>query len=47
MMFERHEIMPSGRKEDRDWWFATKLAVVIVVALVAAYVVHVTLLSQP
>ncbi len=43
-MFERHEILPSGRKEDRDWWFATKLAIVIVGALVAAYVVNATLL---
>jgi hypothetical protein len=45
MMFERHEIMPSGRKEDRDWWFATKLAALVIGAMVAAYVVHVTLLS--
>ncbi len=46
-MLQRHEITPAGRRADRDWWFATKLAVVIVVALVAAYVVHVTLLGQP
>ena len=44
-VFERHEIMPSGRKEDRDWWFATKLGAVVIGAMVAAYVVHVTLLS--
>ncbi len=43
-MFERHEILPSGRKADRDWWFATKLGAMIVGALVAAYVVHVTVL---
>ena len=24
-MLERHEVLPSGRKVDRDWWFATKL----------------------
>ena len=43
-MFQRHEILPSGRKEDRDWWFATKLWAMVVGALIAAYVVHATLL---
>ena len=43
-MLVRYEILPSGRKGDRDWWFATKLAIVIVGALVAAYVVNATLL---
>ena len=38
-MLERHEIMPSGRKADRSWWFATKLAVFLGLVGVAGYVV--------
>ena len=43
-MLERHEVLPIGRKADRDWRFATKLGTVIVTALAAAYVVNATLL---
>ena len=43
-MLERHEVLPSGRKADRESWFATKLVAVIVTALAAAYVVNATLL---
>lgn len=39
-MFERHEVLPSGRKAERDWWITTKLLTIVVVALVAAYVAH-------
>ena len=42
-MLERHEVFPSARKADRDWWFATKLGAVIVTTLAAAYVVNATL----
>ena len=28
-MLERHETLPSGLKVDRDWWFATKVVVII------------------
>lgn len=43
-MLERHEVLRSGIKVDRDWWYAIKLGAVIVTALVAAYVVHTKLL---
>lgn len=43
-MLERHEVLRSGRKVDRDWWYSTKLGLVIAGALVAAYVVHATIL---
>lgn len=43
-MLERHEVLRSGSRVDRPWWYATKLLAAIVVALVAAYVVHTTLL---
>ena len=43
-MLQRHEALRSGRKVDRNWWYATKLGMVILAALVAAYVVHATLL---
>lgn len=43
-MRERHVVLRGGIKLDQPWWYATKLAVAIVVALVAAYVVHATLL---
>ncbi|MCY3820349.1 MAG: hypothetical protein OXT64_02495 [Gammaproteobacteria bacterium] len=42
-MLQRHEVLRSGRKVDRNWWYGTKLGIVILVALVAAYVVHVTI----
>lgn len=28
-MLQRHEILPSGLKVDRDWWFATKVATIV------------------
>ena len=43
-MLQRHEILPSGRKADRDWWFATKVWAMVVGALIAAYVVHIAVL---
>lgn len=43
-MLERHVVLRSGRKADRQWWYSTKLGTVIVTALAAAYVVHTTLL---
>ena len=43
-MLERHEVLRSGFKVDRPWWYATKLVAAIMAALVAAYVVHTTLL---
>lgn len=43
-MLERQQVLRSGLKVDRPWWYATKLVAVIVVALVAAYVVNATLL---
>ena len=43
-MLERHTVLRSGIRLDRPWWYLTKLSVVIVAALVAAYVVHTTLL---
>lgn len=39
-MFERHEVLPSGRKAERDWWITTKMLIVVVVAGGAAYLVH-------
>ncbi|MCY4214453.1 MAG: hypothetical protein OXF68_12600 [Gammaproteobacteria bacterium] len=42
-MLERHEVLRSGRKVDRNWWYSTKLGMVVLTALVAAYVVHATL----
>ncbi len=43
-MLERHQVLRSGFRVDRPWWYATKLIAAIVAALVAAYVVHATLL---
>ncbi len=43
-MFQRHETLRSGRKVDRNWWYAVKLGLVVFTALTAAYVVHITLL---
>jgi len=43
-MLQRHDVLSSGLKVDRDWWRATKLVILTVAALSAAYVVHVTLL---
>ena len=43
-MLERHRTLSSGRKVDRDWWYAVKYGMMIFAALAAAYVVHITLL---
>ena len=43
-MLERHEVLSSGMKVDKHWWYAVKLGAVIVTALVAAYAVHTLLL---
>ena len=43
-VLERHEVLRSGRKVDRDWWPSTKLGLVIAGALVAACAVHPALL---
>jgi len=39
-MFERHEMLPGGLKIEREWWIATKLLIIVVVAAGAAYLVH-------
>ena len=39
-MLQRHIVLRSGLKLDRDWWHATKLGIVVAVALIAAYAVH-------
>ena len=44
-MLERHVNLRSGIRLDRPWWYATKLVVVIVVALAAAYVVNATVVN--
>ena len=41
---ERHEVLRGGREVNRDWWYSTKLGLVVAGALVAAYAVHATLL---
>ena len=43
-MPQRHEVLRSGRKVDRNWWYAAKLGIVVLTALAAAYAVHATLL---
>lgn len=43
-MLQRHDVLSSGLKVDRDWWRTTKLVILAAAALSAAYVVHVTLL---
>ena len=43
-MLQRHDVLSGGLKVDRDWWRATKLVAIIVVALAAAYLVNATLL---
>ena len=43
-MLQRHRTLSSGRKVDRDWWYAVKYGMMIFAALAAAYVVHITLL---
>ena len=43
-MLQRHETLRSGRRADRNWWYATELGMVVLIALAAAYVVHATLL---
>ena len=42
-MLERHEVLRSGIKVDKDWWYAVKFGAMIVGALVAAYLVHLML----
>lgn len=39
-MFERHEVLPSGLKVERHWWITTKLFIIVVVAVGAAYLFH-------
>ena len=39
-MLQRHIVLRSGLKLDRDWWRATKLSIAIALALIAAYAVH-------
>lgn len=36
-MFERHEVLSSGRKVDRQWWLGTKVGALMVVTVIAAY----------
>ena len=43
-MLERHEVLRSGRKVDRNWWYSAKLGMVVLTPLAATYVVHATLL---
>ena len=43
-MLKRHDVLSSGLKVDRDWWHATKLAIIIICSLAAAYIVNETLL---
>ena len=38
-----HDAAPSGMALERSWWCATKLTTMIVIALVAAYVVHIAI----
>ena len=40
-MLQRHVVLGSGLKVDRDWWRFTKLSIVIGLAATAAYAVHV------
>ena len=38
-MLQRHEVLPSGTRVDRDWWIVAKLvAMTVTVALIAAAV---------
>ncbi|MDE0348115.1 MAG: hypothetical protein OXM56_00170 [Gammaproteobacteria bacterium] len=39
-MFERHHVGRSGVKYERDWWITTKLLIIVVVAVGAAYLFH-------
>ena len=43
-MLQRHEVLSSGIKVDRDWWYTTKLVAVIAVFASTACVVTATLL---
>ena len=43
-MLQRHEVLSSGIKVDRDWWYTAKLVASIVIAAAAACAVHATLL---
>ena len=38
-----HEPLSGGTAMDRDWWYSAKLVAVIVSALAAAYLVHVSI----
>ena len=40
-MLQRHVVLGSGLKVDRDWWRFTKLSILIGLAATAAYAVHV------
>ena len=44
IMPKRHDVLISGYRIDRDWWYATKLVAVIVVSAAAAFTVIATLL---
>ena len=37
-MIERHEVLPSGLKVDRDWWFAAKVVTIVGLGVTAAAV---------
>ena len=39
MSFDRHEILPSGLKVDRHWWYVAKLVIGVAIGAVAAIVV--------
>ena len=39
MSFDRHEVLRSGLKVDRNWWYVTKLVIAVVIGAVAAILV--------
>ncbi len=39
MSFSTHEVLRSGLKVDRPWWYTTKLVIAVVVGTIAAIVV--------
>ena len=43
-MLERYRTSPIGRRVEREWWITTKYGIWIFSAMVAAYVVHATIL---
>ena len=45
-MLQRHDVLSSGIKIDRDWWYTTKLVAVIVISAAAAFAVIATLLRK-